>query len=160
MIELRDGTRIFGSHWQRMSVFLFPHVLTLFIYSMCRTDKGYLIHPCIHLYVKSDGFFFVTSIWGLLEVNIAELRVTENHLKKKKNRWGNHFHPEQPAESMPRIPLPPPANISLSFIRVSPESENTWPMPRKDVLYVSLNYFQLNEYFSNLCLVPGRVKKM
>lgn len=114
MIELRDRTRIFGSHWQRMSVFLFPHVLTLFIYSMCRTDKGYLIHPCIHLYVKSDGFFFVTSIWGLLEVNIAELRVTENHLKKKKEQMRKSF----PSWATCRIDAQDPSSPACKYLPV------------------------------------------
>lgn len=46
--------------------------------------EAYLIYPCIHLYVKSDVLFLcVTDIWGLLEVNPAELRVVENHRGKK-----------------------------------------------------------------------------
>lgn len=52
--------------------------------------EAYLSHPCIHLYVKSDILFLcVTDIWRLLEVNLAALRVVENHRKRR----GNNFHP-------------------------------------------------------------------
>lgn len=54
----------------------------------CRTGRGfYLICPCIHLYVKPEVVFLrVTDIWGLLQVNPAELRVVANHREKKKKR--------------------------------------------------------------------------
>lgn len=121
--------------------------------------EAYLSHPCIHLYVKSDVLFLcVTGIGGLLEVNLAELRVVENHRKRRgKISIPSNLQNPCPGSLFPQLEISHPCHLYLSLLSQQIHGQ-CWE--RMVYAFNSMNYFQLNEYSLNLSYVPSSVKNV